>query len=357
MTTGRQGQAQAKVRANVEALREFTQGCLQKVGVSREDSLIAADVLLESDLRGIESHGIVRLKDHYIDRIRSGDTKAAPDIRVVHEAPATALMDGDAGLGLVVGYRAMELAIRKAGETGAGFVSVTNSRHFGIAGYYPTMALPHDMIGIAMTNAAPLVLPTFGSKPMVGTNPISVAAPTSTGAPFILDMATSVVAAGKFETAMRDGVSVPEGWALDSEGRPTTDPKVARTSRRLLPLGSQPEASSYKGYGLAIVVDILCGVLSGIGASPALGANFGHFFGALRIDAFRPADQFKTMMDEMAADLRATPTLPGYERVLVPGDREAQAKEERLKEGIPLHPPVAESLLALGRELGVPLEF
>lgn len=357
MSQGHQEQAQTKVRVGVDVLREFAERCLQKVGVPRADALISADVLLESDLRGIESHGIVRLKDHYIDRINSGDTNPTPKIRVVSEAQSTALMDGDAGLGLIVGYRAMETAIRKARETGAGFVSVTNSRHFGIAGYYSTMALQHDMIGISMTNAAPLVLPTFGSQPMLGTNPISVAAPTGNANPFILDMATSVVAAGKFETATREGISIPEGWALDTDGRPTRDPRVGRISRRFMPLGSQPEVSNYKGYGLAIVVDILCGVLSGIGASPGLGNNFGHFFGALRIDAFRPAKDFKLMMDEMGEKLRETPTLPGYDRVLVPGDKEAQARDAYLKEGIPLYPRVAEELINLGHELEVSLEL
>ena len=355
--TQNRSEEQEWVRADVEALREFVIQCFQRVGVSPEDSAIAAKVLLESDLRGIESHGVARLSEFYIGRIRNGNTNPEPNVRVVHEAPATALMDGDGGLGIVVGYRAMELAIQKGKRTGAGFVAVTNSRHYGIAGYYSSMALTHDMIGISMTNAGPRVLPTFGSQPMVGTNPISVAAPTRSGTPFVLDMATSVVAVGKFENAERAGTPIPQGWALDTEGRPTTDPVVAKSSRRALPLGSEPEMSSYKGYGLAVMVDILCGVLSGIGASPMLQNNYGHFFGALRIDAFRPANQFKEMMDEMCAGLRATPVLPGYERVLVPGDLEFRAREERLKSGIPLHPSVVESLLELGRELDVPLEL
>ena len=348
---------QELVRADVELLRGFVIECFQRVGVSPEDSSIAAEVLLESDLRSIESHGVARLSEFYIGRIRNGTTNPAPKVRVVHEAPATALMDGDGGLGIVVGHRAMELAIQKGKQAGAGFVAVTNSRHYGIAGYYSSMALAHDMIGISMTNAGPRVLPTFGSQPMVGTNPISMAAPTKSGTPFVLDMATSVVAVGKFENAERADTPIPQGWALDTEGQPTTDPVVAKSSRRALPLGSEPEMSSYKGYGLGVMVDILCGVLSGIGASPMLRNNNGHFFGALRIDAFRPANQFKEMMDEMCAGLRATPVLPGYERVLVPGDLEFQAREERLKSGIPLHPSVVESLLKLGRELDVPLEL
>ena len=343
------------VLVKVEVLREFAKSCFQNIGVHPEHASIAADVLVESDLRGIESHGVVRLKDHYIDRISNGGTNPKPKIRILHEAPSTALMDGDAGMGLVVGYRAMELAIQKASVTGAGFVSVTNSRHFGIAGYYPTMAIAHDMIGIAMTNASPLVAPTFGNVPMLGTNPISVAAPVEDGPPFILDMATSVVSAGKLETAIRNGEEIPEGLAMDLNGSSTTDPKVARTSRRFLPLGSYPDNSNYKGYGLGIVVDILCGVLSGIGASPGLGKNFGHFFGALRFDGFRPENEFKHMMTKMAKDLRATSTVPGYGPVIVPGDKEQLAKEERLRNGVPLKPEVVEPLLFLGQELGVRL--
>ena len=351
------GDGEKLVHASVDLLRGFVSGCFQAVGAFREDSSVAAEVMLEADLRGIESHGLSRLAEFYIGRIRQGQINPTPSIRTVHEAPATALVDGDGGLGLVVGHRAMELAIRKARDTGAGFVAVTNSRHFGIAGYYSTMALAHEMIGISMTNASPLVLPTFGSQARVGTNPISLAAPTGTGTPFVLDMATSAVSAGKFETAARNGLPIPEGWALDDQGRPTTDPAVARTSRHLLPLGSDAEMSSYKGYGLGVMVDILCGVLSGVGASTMLQGRSGHFFGALCIDAFRPADEFKAMMDEMCAGLRETPVLPGYARVLVPGDREMQMREERVRDGIPLHSSVVESLLELGRELGVPLEL
>lgn len=344
-------------RASFESLTEFVVKCFQKTGVPLAEARIATDVLLEADLRGIESHGIARLTGWYIDRLRNGNTKPVSKIRVVHEATSTALMDGDGGLGLLVGYRAMELAIRKAVSSGAGFVSVTNSRHFGIAGYYSAMALAHDMIGISMTNSGPLVLPTFGTVPMVGTNPISVAAPTGTGTPFLLDMATSVVSAGKFESAARQGKTIPVGWALDELGEATTDPVVARAARQFLPLGSDADTSNYKGYGLGVVVDILCGVLSGIGASPMLSDSYGHFFGALRIDSFRPANEFKAMMDVMCRGLRETPVRADHEQVLVPGDREFQSREDRLKDGIPLYPTVLEALKVLGVELEVPLDL
>ena len=357
MTAVRQERDHEPVRADAEMMLTFARECFVKVGVAEEDAAIAAEVMLEADLRGIDSHGLPRFRQFYINRLREERINPRPTVRIVHEAPATALVDGDGGLGMVVGYRAMSIAIEKARVTGAGFVSVTNSRHFGIAGYYATMALKHDMIGISMTNTGPLMVPTYGAQAMVGSNPISLAAPGKRGSPFVLDMATTLVSAGKFEIAMRKGDSVPEGWALAEDGQPTTDPDVARNTRKFLPLGSQPDMASYKGYGLGIMVDILCGVLSGIGPGPALSANSGHFFGALRIDGFRPADEFKDMMDDMNDALRATPTLPGYDQVLVPGDKEFRAREDRTRNGIPLEPDVIESLMELSQELNVPLEL
>ncbi len=357
MTGTSQDQGHDLISASADVLREFAAQCFMKVGVPPEDAAIAADVLIESDLRGIESHGAPRFRQFYINGIKEGRINPTPNVHILHEAPATALVDGDGGLGMVVGYRAMSVAIQKARETGAGFVAVTNSRHFGISGYYSTMAMRHDMIGISMTNTGPLMVPTYGAEAMVGSNPISLAAPTERGTPFVLDMATSLVSAGKFEVANRKGAPVPEGWGLDPDGQPTTDPAVARSSRKFLPLGSQPEMGSYKGYGLGAMVDVLCGVLSGAGASHALHSMSGHFFGALRIDGFRPVADFREMMDDTNEALRATPTLPGYDQVLVPGDKEYAAKEERSQGGIPLYPDVVESLMELSQELSVPLEL
>lgn len=341
----------------VDTLRTFCHSCLVKVGVPEEDARIATDVLLESDLRGIESHGVPRFESFYINGIRAGRINPKPDIKIVHEAPATGLVDGDQGLGMVVGYRAMEIAIHKARDAGAGFVAVRNSRHFGIAGYYATMAMEHDMIGWGMTNSSAIVLPAGGAEARLGTNPIAVAAPSADGRHFILDMATSTVSAGKFEVAARKGVRVPPGWGADPEGAPTNDPAVAREARHYSPLGGSLEMSSYKGYGLASLVDLLCGVLSGGGAFANLpsGSPVGHFFGALNIAGFRPPDEFKSMLADMGTALRATPTASEAPPVHVPGDRQLANKAARLKNGIPLYPDTIESLKRLSQDLNIPL--
>ena len=347
------------VYGKTQALLEFCRRCFVEVGVSEEDARIAAEILLESDLRGIESHGLPRFEQTYIHGIKEGRTKARPDIRVVHQAPSTALVDGDGGLGMVVGFRSMEIALSKAKETGAGFVATRNSRHFGIAGYYATMALAENMIGWSMTNASPLMPPTFGAEARLGTNPIALAAPAADGRHFVLDMATSTVSAGKFEVAARKGQRVPRGWAGDSQGVPTEDPSAARHGRHYSPLGGTPEMSSHKGYGLSTMVEVLSGVLSGGGPAPLnpQWRSISHLFGALNIEGFRPVQEFQTMLAEMDQALRDTPTVEGAERVYVPGDREREAKARRLAHGVPLYPEVVASLQRLSEELGVPLEL
>src|SRR6185295_4178268 len=254
--------------------------------------------------------------------------------------------------------RAMRVAIEKARAAGCGLVSVTNSRHFGIAGHFAKQALGHDMIGIAMTNAYPQAVQTGGATASLGTNPISIAAPAGDERPFVLDVATSVGAAGKAEIALRQGKPLPQGWLVDREGQPTTDPSVIfGGGGALLPLGSFPELSSHKGYGLAVAVDVLCGVLSGAGYGAVLdpsGWSTGHFFGAIRIDAFRALPGFTAMMDEMIRYLRSVPSVPGHGRMYVHGEREFETEAERRASGIPLHPQVVASLEALTPEVGVP---
>ncbi|MFQ5933379.1 MAG: Ldh family oxidoreductase [Dehalococcoidia bacterium] len=345
-------------RFEAEALCRLVREVLIRCGMPRDDAAISAEILVDADLRGIDSHGVAHLASHtaYAGGLRSGLVNPRPNWRIVTETPTTALVDGDEGLGLVVAYRAMELAIRKAEEYRLGMVAVANSRHFGAAGYYSMMALPHDMIGISMTNTNPVVLPTYGRERRLGTNAMSFAAPAEEEPPYVLDMATTAVAAGKLEIARRKGESIPHGWVVDQEGDPTTDPDDYWRGGALLPLGSTPELSSYKGYGLSLLVDILCGVLSGVGFSAELSRDkrhSGHFFGAIRIDSFRPVGEFKTMMDEMLRTMRQTPTVPGAERVLVPGQKEHEAFQVRSREGIPLHPEVVEGLKGLAEELGV----
>jgi LDH2 family malate/lactate/ureidoglycolate dehydrogenase len=264
----------------------------------------------------------------------------------------------------------MEKAIHRARDLGAGFVTVRNSNHFGIAGYYAMMALEHDCIGISMTNAAVLVVPTFGRDAMLGTNPISVAAPGGEERPFVLDMATSTVSRGKLEVYDRQGKPLPLGWATNEHGVATTDARrvldnlLARAGGGLLPLGGEGELlRGYKGYGLTLLVDILCGVLPGAGYATTiypkdeegnpLPADVGHFFGAIRVDAFRPLDEFKATMDDIIRRLKGSATAEGAERIYVHGEKEFEEEERRRQEGVPLHPKTVAMMQQIAQELGV----
>ena len=345
-------------RVNPQALQQFVAEIFCRLAVPHADAARAAGILVHADLLGIDSHGVARLAGHpgYVPGLRDGYIKPAAQPRVVQETVAPALLDGDGGLGGVVSTRGMELAIAKASAAGVGAVTVTNSHHFGIACHYAMLALEHGMIGISMTNAAPQVVATYGKRSLLGTNPISIAVPTGRERPFILDMATSVGAAGKVEIVRRTGKAMPDGWLVDAEGIPTRDPDVLWNGGSLLPLGSTPELASYKGYGLATAVDVLCGVLSGAGYSSILDPvswATGHFFLALSVDAFRPLAGFLTMMDAMIETLRTAEPAPGAERVHVHGERELDDEIERRANGIPLHPVVEESLRELSREYDV----
>jgi LDH2 family malate/lactate/ureidoglycolate dehydrogenase len=283
---------------------------------------------------------------------------ARPNIRIVSESVSTALIDGDCGMGMVIGHRAMELAIAKAKQSGIGMVGVRNSRHYGMSAYYAMQALPHDMIGIAMTNASRQVVPTFGREARFGTNPMCFAVPADKELPFVLDMATTTAAAGKLELAARMEKAIPLGWALNENAQATDDPRVAQKARRLLPLGGSRDSGSHKGYGLAIVVEILCGVLTG--TLTALNADQdprGHFFGAIRIDAFRPVAEFKQDMDRLIQELKSTPPIAGQDRVYVAGEIEFETAEERTERGIPLLPSVLKGLREVGEQLGVPYDL
>lgn len=279
---------------------------------------------------------------------------AKPNIRVISETPSTALLDGDRGMGMVVGHRAMELAIDKAQSCGIGMVGVRNSRHYGMSAQYAMQALAHDMIGIAMTNAGRQVVPTFGREARFGTNPMCFAVPADKELPFVLDMATTTAAAGKLELAARLEKSIPTGWALDEKAQATQDPRVAQQARRLLPLGGSRDNGSHKGYGLAVLVEILCGVLTG--TVTALNADQdprGHFFGAIRVDAFRPVAEFKKDMDRLIRELKSTPPIEGQRRVYVAGEIEFETAEERAERGIPLLPSVLKGLREVSEELGI----
>lgn len=351
---------------NHDQLFQFAKSILQAAGSPEKEARKAAQILLSADLRGVDSHGVARLSG-YIRLIDKGRVNVTPDVKIVHETPSTGVIDGDAGLGLVVGPEAMALAISKAKNVGSGWVSVRNSNHFGIAGHFAMMALQEDCIGIAMTNASPLVAPTFAKERLLGTNPIAVAIPADKEPPFVLDMATTTAANGKLEILQRKNTQAPSGWIQDENGQITNDPYGVKNGGALLPLGGDREHGSHKGYGLASVVDIFSAVLSGANYGPwvppfvafmdpsddPVGKGIGHFFGAMRIDGFRPAGEFKSHMDNWIRRFKsAEPVIQGHD-VLVPGDPERKLEQERRMNGIPLLDPVVADLKALGERFEV----
>ncbi len=343
-----------------EDLMDFVTSVFVKLGVPEEHARWTADNLVTADLRGISSHGVARLR-RYVDGIVNGAVKTHPNIQVVREGPAYALIDGDSGLGQVVGRKAMELAIKKGKETGIGFVTVRMSNHFGIAGYYAMMALDHDMIGVTMTNARPLVAHTGALGKWVGTNPIAVAAPTKNPPPWVLDMATSIVPIGKMEVYSRMGKKAPLGWGIDAQGKLTDDPMVIRKEGALLPLGGLGELfGGHKGYGLGVLVELFSGVISGaailrdVGQTEGPGpSNVGHFFMAINVDSFMPVDEFKERMDYMIRTLKSAPLHPDFKRIWVHGEKSWLTTQKRLKEGIPIYKKVMTSMKEVADRVGV----
>jgi len=341
-------------------LRAFVQDLLVKLDVPKDGAYITADVLVEGDLRGVDSHGVARLYSYYVERLQKGLIDPRATVTVLRETPVSVALDGGNGLGQVVSYRAMTTVIEKAGQSGMAMATVRHSNHFGIAGYYAMMALKHDMIGMVFTNTQPLVMPLFGRKIMTGTNPIAVAVPCGTERPWVLDMATSVVPKGKLEVAARKGVEMPFGWAVDRDGLPTTDPNVALAGGAPMPLGGTRELGGHKGYDLAIFVDIFAGILSGASYGPHVGQgggarDIGHYFMAFRPDLFMDTNEFKSRMDVFVRELKETPPSPGADRVLVAGEPEDAAYERYLTSGIPIHPKVMQTLTDMSNQVGVPL--
>lgn len=352
-----------------DRLKSFSKKIFLRIGCTEEDAELAATVLLSADLRGIDSHGIARLTG-YTRLWETGRVNPTPNIKVVHETPSTAVVDGDGGLGLIVAPYAMQVAMKKAEQVGSGWVSVRHSNHFGIAGYHAMLALPKDMIGIAMTNASPLVAPTFAKERMLGTNPIAVAIPAGNEPPFVADFATTTAANGKLEILQRKNGAAPLGWVQDKEGYSSTDAHELKKGGALLPLGGDREHGSHKGYCLGAIVDIFSAVFSGANYGPwvppfvsylplkedQVGAGLGHFFGAMRIDGFRPKEEFKENMDTWIKRFRDTEPLPEEERVLVPGDPERETEAIRRKEGIPVASSVVKDFKALAVKFGMELD-
>ena len=334
-------------------LRTFSSEVYEKLGLPREDAETVADTLVEADLRGVYSHGVMRTSA-YMKRIQTGAAIARPNIRVVHESATTATIDGGDGMGQPVSKRAMELCIAKAKKGGIASVGVCHSNHFGAAAYWSMMALDHDLIGFSTTNASPSMAPTGGKQIAVGNNPFSWAIPAGEELPVVLDMAVSVVARGKMRMAEKKGEKIPLNWALDVEGEPTDDPTKA-IKGMLLPVGG------YKGYGLSVVMDVLSGVITGGNYGPLITPetdeppprNVGHFFMALDPAVFMPIDRFKVRVDELVRELKRSQLVKGCDRVLMPGEIEFNLRKERLEKGVPTPAAVIRELKGVAAQLGV----
>ncbi len=351
--------------ATETGLKRFVTTVLEKLGVTAEDAATVADVLVAADMRGIESHGVARLESYYVNRIRAGLLEARPKVETVRETATSALLDAGNGLGHPAGKRAMQIVLDKAAQSGAAFGAVRNSNHFGIAGYYAMLALERDMIGIASTNSVRYGAPTFGRDVMLGTNPLAFAIPAKNEPAFVLDFATTTVPKGKLEVYNRKEKQLKPGWAIDADGNETLDPKVALQGA-LLPLGGYGvDNGGHKGYGLGLLVDILCGVLSGgafgndlpLPGEPPRPGKISHFFAAFKIDGFRNPEQFKADMDKELRAFKDSAKAPGHDRIYVAGEIEHEKTLEARRNGVPIHVKVWNGLEKLAGELGIPFDF
>lgn len=339
-------------RIPVNVIQDFMIAVFEGLGTPPEDARICSEILIAADLRGIESHGIGRLK-YYYDRITAGVQLTKTEIEVVKETKTTALWDGHHGMGHVIAYRAMQMAMEKAKEYGLGAVTVRNGTHFGIAGYYPLMAAEEGMMGFTVTNARPAIAPTFGTEPMLGTNPIAFAAPSDLPYPFCFDGATSITQRGKIEVAARADKPVPEGWVIDDQGNPATDPDViledmAKATAALLPLGGAGELyAGYKGYDLATMVEILSASLCGgvfmkdlLGFTPDGSRRpymLGHFFLAIDIEHFCPLELSRRISGRIMRALQSSRRAPGQDRIYVAGEKEYESQALVRQRGVPVN--------------------
>jgi LDH2 family malate/lactate/ureidoglycolate dehydrogenase len=340
-----------------EDLRAFTEGVFQAAGVPPEDAALTADNLIQANLRGTDSHGIARLLVPYARRLRNGQMLPKTEGAVLRERPSTALLDGQNGIGQVVAARAMRLAMEKAERTGAAWVGVCRSNHFGAAGYFAQMALERDMVGIVSTNGPAAVAPFGGRRPMLSTNPLAFAIPAGEEPPVVLDMATTVVSRGRITLFAGQNLEIPSTWALDEDGNPTPNPHAALR-------GTLQPMAGYKGYGLSLVLDMLCGVLTGASYGMHFSgfltdyhqppADVGSLFAAVSVDSFMDAPQFKARVDTALRELKESPRAPGVDRIYAPGEIEHETRLRRLEEGVPLPQEAVEELRALGEECGVP---
>ncbi len=343
----------------IDTLRSFMVDVFVKVGVPTDDAETCADVLIAADRQGIDSHGVSRLKPIYYDRIMAKQQHPTTNFDIVKEGPTTAVVDGHTGMGMIVGRKAMEMAIAKADKLGMGMVVARNSAHFGIAGYYAQMAVDAGMIGIVGTNARPSIPPTYGTENMLGTNPLTFGMPSDEAFPFMLDCATSIIQRGKVEVYAREGKKVPEGLVIGADGKFMTDPDqilrdLTQGTAALLPIGGAAETGGYKGYGYATVVEILSASLQGGAFLKALtGTNLGHFFMAVDVEAFTDLPSFKKTTGDILRELRASRKMPGYDRIYTAGEKEYITWQERKKTGIPLNESLQKELRQLRDECGL----
>ncbi|MDR1000128.1 MAG: Ldh family oxidoreductase [Clostridiales bacterium] len=354
------------VYESADKLEAFMRDVFIEIGVPAEDAAVCAEVLIESDRRGIDSHGIGRFKPIYIDRIKDGIQNPVTRFEVVRQNPTTAVIDGHDGMGHVIGKKSMQMAIDKAEKYGMGMVVVRNSTHYGIAGYYATMATQSNMIGMTGTNARPSIAPTFGVENMLGTNPLTIGIPSDEEFPFVLDCATAVSQRGKIEHYDRISKTMPEGWVIDREGKSETNPSIALKgltdeTAALTPLGGiGDETAGYKGYGYATVVEIMSAALqqgnfmkalSGVDANGSkIPYGLGHFFIAIDISAFVELDKFKKTTGNILRELRASQKMPGHDRIYTAGELEYIAKVSRNATGIPLNDSLKSTLRGLREE-------
>ncbi len=355
-----------KKRYSYNILFQFVIEVFIKIGCKKTDAELIAEVLLIAELRGIPSHGLARVKT-YLGLWEAGRITLNNEVKIVHETPSTATIDSGNGFGMIGAKQAMNLAIEKAKIAGTGWVSVINSNHFGIAGYYAMLALKEDMIGITMTNASPLVAPTWSTSKFLGTNPIAVAIPAESHPPFVADFATTPIAQGKLSLIERKGENCKQGFVQDKNGIPSTNPAILKQGGAIVPLGSDYEHGSHKGYCLGAIVDIFSSVLGGANFGPftppqvpflpllekSTGLGIGHFFGAIRIDAFRPASEFKKSMDQWVETFKNAAPSAGHEKVLIPGDPERENTDFNLKNGIYILPDVENELLQIAEKYNV----
>ena len=349
-----------EVRVTEESLRRSVTAIFEKMGTSEEDADVGADVLVATDLRGVETHGVSNMLRAYVKQYTEGTLNPTPQWRIERESPAAATIDGDNGLGIIQGPRAMAIAVEKARNVGVGVVMIHNSGHLGAVGHHAMLAAKEDMVGVCMTTGGTAVVPTFAAKGRMGTNPISIAAPAHEEPYVLFDAATSSIAGNKIHLAERVGAAMLPGWIADGDGSPIMEERPAppRGEYLQLPLGGSREQGSHKGYGFSLLDEVLGGVLAGRTPSMLTSGEgpirFGHHFAAYSIEAFTDLDGFKSTMDRMLRTLRETPPAPGRQRVLYPGLSEHEEELDRRARGIPLHKEVVQWFDAISAELSVP---